>query len=118
MGGRVASLLVDELAASDEVRGCLCLGYPFHPPGKPLQLRTEHLAALRTPTLILQGERDSFGRREEVQTYSLSPQVQLRWILSGDHSFKPTHSSGLSEAENWSTAVALSDQFLRERLSG
>ncbi|MCP9800101.1 alpha/beta family hydrolase [Synechococcus sp. RedBA-s] len=118
MGGRVASLLVDEMAASDGVRGCLCLGYPFHPPGKPLQLRTEHLAALRTPTLILQGERDSFGRREEVETYTLSPQVQLRWIPSGDHSFKPTRSSGLSEAENWATAVALSDQFLRELLSG
>ncbi len=114
MGGRVASLLVDELAASDGVRGCLCLGYPFHPPGKPLQLRTEHLAGLQTPTLILQGERDSFGRREEVDTYSLSPQLQLRWIPSGDHSFKPTRSSGLSEAENWATAVALGDQFLRE----
>ncbi len=36
MGGRVASLLVGELAASDGVRGCLCLGYPFHSPGKPL----------------------------------------------------------------------------------
>jgi predicted alpha/beta-hydrolase family hydrolase len=64
MGGRVASLLVDELAPSDGVRGCLCLGYPFHPPGKPLQLRTKHLADLRTHTLILQGERDSLGRRE------------------------------------------------------
>ncbi len=117
MGGRVASLLIDELAASDGVRGCLCLGYPFHPPGKPLQLRTEHLAALRTPTLILQGERDSFGRREEVETYSLSPQVQLRWIPSGDHSFKPTRSSCLNEAENWATAAALSDQFLRKRLT-
>jgi predicted alpha/beta-hydrolase family hydrolase len=117
MGGRVASLLVDELAASDGVRGCLCLGYPFHPPGKPLQLRTEHLAALRTPTLILQGERDTFGRREEVETYSLSPAVQLRWIPSGDHSFKPTRSSGLSEAENWAMAVALSDRFIRELLS-
>jgi predicted alpha/beta-hydrolase family hydrolase len=77
MAGRVASLLIDELAVSDGVRGCMCLGYPFHPPGKPLQLRTEHLAGLRTPTLILQGERDSFGRRGEVETYSLSPQVQL-----------------------------------------
>jgi predicted alpha/beta-hydrolase family hydrolase len=118
MGGRVASLLVDELATSDGVRGCLCLGYPFHPPGKPLQLRTEHLAALQTPTLILQGERDSFGRRGEVETYGLSPQVQLRWIPSGDHSFKPSRSSGLSEAENWATAAAWSDQFLREVLSG
>jgi uncharacterized protein len=117
MGGRVASQLVDELAASDGVRGCLCLGYPFHPPGKPLKLRTEDLTALRTPTLILQGERDTFGRREEVETYNLSPQVQLRWIPSGDHSFKPTRSSGLSEAENWATAAALSDQYLRQLLS-
>ncbi len=108
---------MDELAAGDGVRGCLCLGYPFHPPGKPQQLRTEHLAVLRSPTLILQGERDTFGRREEVETYNLSPQVQLRWIPSGDHSFKPTRSSGLSEAENWTTAAALSDQFMRELLS-
>ncbi len=118
MGGRVASLLVDELATSDGVRGCLCLGYPFHPPGKPLQLRTEHLAGLQTPTLILQGERDSFGRRDEVETYNLSPQVQLRWIPSGDHSFKPTRISGLSEADNWATAVALGDQFMRQLTSG
>jgi predicted alpha/beta-hydrolase family hydrolase len=116
MGGRVASLLVDALAASDGVSGGLCLGYPFHPPGKPLQLRTEHLAALQTPTVILQGERDTFCRREEVETYNLSPLVQLRWITSGDHSFKPTRSSGLSEAENWATAVALGDRFLRQRL--
>ncbi|WP_094510572.1 alpha/beta family hydrolase [Synechococcus sp. MW101C3] len=118
MGGRVASQLVDELAAGDGVRGCLCLGYPFHPPGKPLQLRTEHLAALHTPTLILQGERDNFGRREEVETYSLSPHVRLRWIASGDHSFKPTRSSGLIEAENWATAVAWSDRFVRGMLEG
>ena len=116
MGGRIASLVVDQAAIDQQVRGCICLGYPFHPPGKPLQLRTEHLAGLQTPTLILQGERDSFGRREEVETYTLSPQVQLRWIPSGDHSFKPTRSSGLSEAENWATAAALSDQFLRERV--
>jgi predicted alpha/beta-hydrolase family hydrolase len=69
-------------------------------------------------TLILQGERDSFGRREEVQTYSLSPAVQLGWIPSGDHSFKPSHRSGLSEAENWATAVALSDLFMRQLTSG
>lgn len=118
MGGRVASLLADELAEGSPVRGCLCLGYPFHPPGKPLQLRTEHLATLQTPTLILQGEGDSFGRRAEVETYGLSPQVQLGWIPSGDHSFKPTRSSGRSEQENWATAVACGDAFLRQLLDG
>ncbi len=113
MGGRVASLVVDELAASAGVRGCLCLGYPFHPPGKPQNLRTEHLAELQTPTLILQGERDPFGKREEVDRYDLSPQVQVKWIPSGDHSFKPTKASGLAEAQNWATAVGLGDLFLR-----
>jgi hypothetical protein len=44
--------------------------------------------------------------------------VQLRWIANGDHSFKPTKSSGLSEAGNWAEAVALGDQFLREQISG
>ncbi len=63
-------------------------------------------AALSTPTLILQGERDSFGKRDEVEGYALSPQLQLGWIPSGDHSFKPTRSSGLSEPQNWATAVA------------
>ncbi|MCS5706151.1 MAG: alpha/beta family hydrolase [Cyanobacteriota bacterium] len=113
MGGRIASLLADAL----DVAGCLCLGYPFHPPGKPQQLRTEHLAELRTPTLILQGERDTFGRREEVETYPLSPQVQVEWLTAGDHSFKPTKSSGLSEADNWQAAVAQADRFMRAVLA-
>ena len=116
MGGRAASLLVDGLAAAAGVRGCLCLGYPFHPPGKPLTLRSEHLAELQAPTLILQGERDPFGKREEVGSYALSPQVQVGWIASGDHSFKPTKASGLSEAQNWAKAVGLVDSFLGEVL--
>ena len=117
MGGRIASLLVDELAAMGPVRGCLCLGYPFHPPGRPETLRTEHLAALRSPTLILQGERDPFGRREEVETYRLSPAITLQWIPAGEHSFKPTRSSGLSEAANLADAVERADGFLRALLA-
>ena len=115
MGGRVASLLADELSA---VSGCLCLGYPFHPPGRPGQLRIEHLQMLRTPTLILQGERDSFGRRGEVEAYPLSPAIELEWIPAGDHSFKPTRSSGATEAGNWSHAVACADRWCRGLGSG
>ena len=51
LGGRTASLIADESA----VAGLVCLGYPFHPPGKPARdRRTAHLANLRTPTLICQ----------------------------------------------------------------
>lgn len=116
LGGRVASLLADELAPQG-VKGCLCLGYPFHPPGRPTQLRTDHLTRQATPTLILQGERDPFGRREEVEGYALSARVQVEWIPAGDHSFKPTRSSGRSEAENWQEAVQRADRFLRQTLA-
>ena len=113
MGGRVASLLLDELP----VLGGVCLGYPFHPLGKPEQLRTEHLRELKTPTLILQGERDGFGHRNEVEGYELSPSIRLQWLADGDHSFKPRKSSGLSEAQNWQQAVEAADDFCRGLLS-
>ena len=116
MGGRIASLLVDELAVTAGVSGCICLGYPFHPPGKPQQLRTDHLATLTTPTLILQGERDSFGKRLEVETYSLSTAIQLEWIPAGDHSFKPTVASGRSEVQNLELAAELVERFGRRYL--
>ncbi|SMP24968.1 alpha/beta family hydrolase [Shimia sagamensis] len=89
MGGRVASLIADDLFASEVVSGLLCLGYPFHPQGKPEKLRTEHLASLNTPTLICQGTRDAFGTRQEVAGYDLSAQIDLHWFEDGDHDLKP-----------------------------
>lgn len=66
MSGRVASMVADELHEAGTVLGLVCLGYPFHPPGKLEQLRTAHLEHLRTPALIVQGTRDEFGTRDEV----------------------------------------------------
>jgi predicted alpha/beta-hydrolase family hydrolase len=84
MGGRMASMIADEVGA----RGLLCFGYPFHPPGKPEQTRTAHLAELRTPALILQGTRDAFGTRADVSSYTLSPAIRIEWMEGGDHSLK------------------------------
>jgi predicted alpha/beta-hydrolase family hydrolase len=84
MGGRMASMIADEVGA----RGLLVFGYPFHPPGKPQQLRTAHLEQLRTPSLILQGTRDIFGKRDEVTGYALSPSIRIEWMEGGDHSLK------------------------------
>lgn len=89
MGGRVASMIADELYASRRIAGLLCLGYPFHPPGKPDQLRTEHLADLKVPTLIVQGTRDIFGTRDEVSSYALSKMIEILWLEDGDHDLKP-----------------------------
>lgn len=102
MGGRIASLVADE----SQVAGLVCLGYPFHPVGKPDRLRTEHLEQIRTPALIIQGERDTFGNSQEVATYRLSRQVKLHWLPDGDHSFKPRKASGRTQEENWQEAIA------------
>ncbi|MFC7400599.1 alpha/beta family hydrolase [Chelatococcus sp. GCM10030263] len=104
MGGRVASMVADELFAAGRIRGLLCLGYPFHPPAKPEQVRTRHLADLKTPTLIVQGTRDAFGTREEVSAYTLSPAIEMLWLEDGDHDLKPRKSmSGFSPADHLKT---------------
>ena len=88
------------------VAGLVCLGYPFHPVGKPDKLRVEHLRTIKTPTLIVQGERDPFGSREEVKGYKLSKAIKVKWMKDGDHSCKPRKSSGRTEEQNWEEAVA------------
>lgn len=85
MGGRIASMMADELG----VRGVVCLGYPFHPPGKPEKLRTAHLAQLKTRALIFHGTRDPMGLPHEISGYQLSDAIELRYIQDGDHSLKP-----------------------------
>lgn len=106
MGGRVASMIADAEFEAGRIAGLLCLGYPFHPPGRPTQLRTKHLIGLRTPALICQGTRDEFGVPDEVATYGLSPQIEVKWLEDGDHDLKPRKSiSGFSTADHLKTVA-------------
>ena len=107
MGGRVASMIADDLYAKGRIAGMLCLGYPFHPIGRPEQLRTQHLAQLKTPTLIVQGARDAMGTREEVGGYTLGKAIEMLWLEDGDHDLKPRKSvSGFSAADYLSRMAA------------
>ncbi|CDN53711.1 Alpha/beta hydrolase superfamily enzyme, predicted hydrolase [Neorhizobium galegae bv. officinalis bv. officinalis str. HAMBI 1141] len=104
MGGRVASMIADELYDEGRIAGLLCLGYPFHPPGKPEQLRTQHLKSLKAPALICQGTRDEFGNREEVSGYELSKAIEILWLEDGDHDLKPRKTiSGFSATDHLAT---------------
>lgn len=106
MGGRVASMVADSLYGSGQIAGLLCLGYPFHPPGRPSQPRTKHLAGLQTPTLICQGTRDEFGTPADVATYTLSKAIELLWLEDGDHDLRPRKSqSGFSAADHLKTVA-------------
>ena len=114
LGGRVASMVADEAGAG----GLVVLGYPFDPPGGTSGPRTGHLADLRTPTLICQGERDRFGARAEVATYDLSPAIALHWVPDGDHSFAPRKSSGRTLDDNLDGAADAIVRFVEGLASG
>ncbi|MBR9874995.1 MAG: alpha/beta fold hydrolase [Vibrionaceae bacterium] len=110
MGGRMSSLLAENTL----VAGIACLGFPFHPPGKPENYKGEHLATLEKPTLILQGERDTFGKREEFENFTLSDQVSVTFVPDGDHSFKPRKRFGYTEEGNIALAVEHLASFIKE----
>jgi hypothetical protein len=100
-------MIADQLYERNCIAGLLCLGYPFHPPDKPGQLRTAHLARLKCPALIVQGTRDPFGTREEVAEYALSKSIAILWLEDGDHDLKPRKSvSGFSAADHLKTMAA------------
>lgn len=112
MGGRVASTIFPETPA----KGCICLGYPFHPPGKPEKLRAEHLLTMDKPLLVVQGERDTFGNKEEVARYALPQSVSVHYLMDGDHSFKPRKASGVTLAENMAEAADTIAAFIQSHL--
>ena len=109
MGGRIASMVADETG----VKGLVCLGYPFHAPGRPMNPeRLAHLQHLKTRALFCQGTRDTLGGAEDVETYTLSKAIAMHWLDDGDHGFKPRKASGLTEAGNWQSAIGAIAEFL------
>jgi uncharacterized protein len=112
MGGRIASMLADELYSEGKISGLVCLGYPFHPPKKPEKLRTAHLAELRTPALFAQGDRDPFGTKVDVAGYVLSSAIQIHWVDDGDHDFSPRVKSGFTRQGNIEAAAAAVAEFV------
>jgi predicted alpha/beta-hydrolase family hydrolase len=111
MGGRIASMVADEL----NVAGLVCLGYPFHPPGQPEKLRTKHLEKLRTSTLMVQGSRDTFGTAAEIEGYALSRAIRILSLEDGDHSLVPRRASGHTAAGHFASALDAVVKFMKMR---
>jgi uncharacterized protein len=59
----------------------LCLAFPVHPPGRPDRSRMAELGGVSVPVLVVQGERDPFGRPEPTAGREVV-------LLPGDHSLK------------------------------
>lgn len=101
MGGRIASLIADE----EKVNGLIGLGFPFHAPGKGPKDRITHLEKIKTPTLIIQGTRDTLGNKDECQSYKLSSKISFSWLDDGDHSWKPRKKSGYTIDDHMNKAA-------------
>lgn len=87
MGGRMCSMAVAEgLPAA----GLVLLSYPLHPPGRPENLRIEHLALLDLPCLFVSGTRDPFGTPDELEaaTGAVPGPVTHHWVVGGAHDVK------------------------------
>lgn len=108
MGGRIASMIADTAG----IDALLCLGYPFHPTGKPEKPRTDHLKTLTTPSLICHGTRDPFGSPDEIAGYDLSPAIHLHWVADGNHDFAPRKASGRTQDQNLDECATAIDHFL------
>jgi predicted alpha/beta-hydrolase family hydrolase len=103
MGGRIATHLA---AQGDQMAGVFALGYPLHPPGKPEQLRSEHLGAITVPVLIVQGERDTFGTPSELSQAiaAMNAPVTLEIVEGGDHSLA-TRGRSADQLYQWLATV-------------
>jgi uncharacterized protein len=93
-GARVAC----RTAVEGEAVAVLCLAFPLHPPGKPEKTRLPELAGVDVPVLVLQGERDTFGRPEPAHRREVV-------LLAGDHSLKSDARGVSQNVEEWLARV-------------
>lgn len=117
MGGRAASVLASQGFACD---GVLLLAYPLHPPGKPAQLRSQHLPDIHQPVLCINGTRDEFCTRElmeEVLT-TVQPTWRMHWIEGADHSFHVLKKSGRTDLDVMEEIGSVVGRWVRDDVTG
>ena len=95
-GARSAARTAKGLGA----RGCLALSFPLHPPGRPEKSRLDELTGSRVPTLVVQGERDPFGRPEEFPAGN-----DLCVVPGADHGLKVPKRGVISQDEAYAIVV-------------
>jgi uncharacterized protein len=105
VGGRSAGARVAcRQAVETGAVGVVALAFPLHPPGRPERSRLAELTGAGVPTLVVQGERDPFGRPEEFPD-DLGPDVRLCPVPAADHSFTVLKSGPVTQEETLATVV-------------
>jgi hypothetical protein len=89
-GARVAC----RTSSAGQAVAVLCLAFPEHPPGKPEKTRQPELDAVEVPALVIQGERDPFGRP------SPGPHHEIL-LIPGDHNLSADLEAVSRAATEW-----------------
>ena len=76
----------------------LCLAFPLHPPGRPEKSRQSELDAVRLPTLVVQGDRDQFGRPSPGSNRTVVK-------VPGNHSLKTDLGAVAGAVRDWLSVV-------------
>jgi predicted alpha/beta-hydrolase family hydrolase len=108
-GARSACRTAHHLGAA----GVLALAFPLHPPGKPQSSRLAELTAVDVPLLVVQGERDPFGRPEEFPA-----DLPLVVVPGGDHGLAVPRRGVLSQAEAGGLVVEAALEFVVREVVG
>jgi hypothetical protein len=111
---RGARLAARFCAGRSDVDAFVACGFPFHPPGAPAaRAGLATFLHVPTPTVLVQGTRDSHGSEADVRGYGLPPRVEVVWMADGNHRFVPrargAHDEGALRAQAADAIVA----FLR-----
>ena len=97
-GGRVCA----RIAGPDPPQALVLLGHPISPPNRPRPDDEAALAAVRCPTLIVQGERDRLGPLSVLQRIAAANALIELYVLRGvGHQFGPRQPEGLERAATW-----------------
>lgn len=90
MGGRMCTMAIADEHDAVSVGGVICVSYPLHPPKKPNQLRTEHLARIQVPSLFVSGTQDEFGSPDELtkELVAIPIPPMIEFIEGGRHELK------------------------------
>nr|WP_042195490.1 alpha/beta family hydrolase [Kibdelosporangium sp. MJ126-NF4]CEL22045.1 Esterase/lipase/thioesterase family active site [Kibdelosporangium sp. MJ126-NF4]CTQ92827.1 Esterase/lipase/thioesterase family active site [Kibdelosporangium sp. MJ126-NF4] len=98
-GGRSSGARVACRTASEgEAVAVLCLAFPLHPPGKPEKTRQPELDGVDVPVLVVQGEKDTFGRPEAAHHREVV-------LVAGDHSLKADAKAVSQTVQEWLARV-------------
>lgn len=111
MGARVAFRCADKLA----VAGCIGLGFPFHPQGKPDKTRTHELFNQREGNLVVQGTHDPMGKQAWVHQQRLPSNLHMLWCSTGNHDLVPHKSSGLTAQASWQALALQVADFIKDK---